>query len=273
MNSMAENIVKIKESFVKNYTGKSHVHEILPTCKTDFLPIDTNHLTLLHNFLENNPIYSNSFESEFCGIRCKIFEGDLSQFWIDSIKHDTSYAPFYPTWLLSAYMLALDSKRLGFSELVDIGSGDGRIAFCGKIVGLECYSIEIDEQLTSLQNQIKQNISNEFIIFNQDATQVNYEILNFKQPIFFIGGLPENGEILAESIIKNILELHKLKNNSCFVLTGTLAKRKFSINRSNYGWDLTTKKFSLKNIHTVFLPTYWTMDQQIETPYIFTKHI
>ena len=102
---------------------------------------------------------------------------------------------------------------------------------------------------------------------------MNYEILNFKQPIFFIGGLPENGEILAESIIKNILELHKLKNNSCFVLTGTLAKRKFSINRSNYGWDLTTKKFSLKNIHTVFLPTYWTMDQQIETPYIFTKHI
>ena len=47
--------------------------------------------------MENNPIYYNSTDVELCGVPCRIFEGDLNQFWIDSIKHDTSYAPFYPT--------------------------------------------------------------------------------------------------------------------------------------------------------------------------------
>ena len=272
MNSMAENIVKIKESFVKNYARKSHVHEMLPICKTDFLPIDTNHLSLLHNFLENNPIYSNSFESEFCGIRCKVFEGDLSQFWLDSIKHDTSYAPFYPTWMLSAYALALESKNNGFLELVDIGSGDGRIAFCGEVVGLHSNSIEIDGSLCNLQENILQNMISNFNIINEDATKIDYKTIKLVKPVFFIGGLPENGEMLAESVIKNILKLPKLEKNSCFALTGTHAERKFTKNQSNFGWGVTTKKFNLKVIGMLDLPTYWTMEQSFNTPYIFTNY-
>tara|TARA_B100000029_G_scaffold352415_1_gene344966 strand:+ start:2744 stop:3565 length:822 start_codon:yes stop_codon:yes gene_type:complete len=270
MSLILENIIKIKNELVGSYSGKSHIYEILPKHKTDFLPIDENHLSLLHEYMQNNPIYYNSIDAEICNTSCKIFEGDLNQFWINSIKHDTSYAPFYPTWMLSAYFLALESKNIGFSELIDVGSGDGRIAFCGKILGLESYSIEIDEQLSNLQSDIIKKNSINFTIMNNDATIVDFNKLNLSNPIFFIGGLPENGEMLANSIIDNILNLSKLQKKSCFVLTGTLAKRKFDKEQSDCGWNLTTQKFNLKTIKTINLPTYWTMDQPFTTPYIFT---
>ena len=271
MSLISENIVKIKEDFVKSYTGKSHIQEVLPIQKTDFLSIDQKHLSLLHQFMENNPIYYQTVDIELCGIQCRVFEGDLNQFWIDSIKHDTSYAPFYPTWLLSAYSLALESRNIGYSQLIDVGSGDGRIAFCGKIVGLKSYSIEIDEQLSNLQNDIAKNTTIELTIINDDATITGFNKLNLTNPIFFIGGLPENGEMLADSIIKNISNLSELQKTSCFALTGSLAKRKFDKKQPNYGWDTTIRKFNLTTIKTINLPTYWTMDQPFVTPYIFTK--
>ena len=60
------------------------------------------------------------FESKIDEILCTIYEGDVTHFWLDSIKHDTSYAPFYPTWMLSAYTLALISKNLGVDNIIDI---------------------------------------------------------------------------------------------------------------------------------------------------------
>jgi len=271
MSLISENIIKMKETLVKSYTGKSHIQEILPKNKTDFLPIDETHLSLLHRFMENNPIYYNSIDVEICGVPCIIFEGDLNQFWIDSIKHDTSYAPFYPTWMLSAYFLALESKNIGSSELIDVGSGDGRIAFCGKVLGLESYSIEIDEQLSNLQNDITKSIPIDLTVINDDAIMVDYNKLNLNKPVFFIGGLPENGEMLADSIIKNILNSSELQKTACFALTGTLAERKFARKQSDFGWGITTKKFNLTTIKMINLPTYWTMEQPFVTPYIFTK--
>jgi len=271
MSLISENIIKMKDELVKLYTGKSHIQEILPRYKTDFLPIDETHLSLLHQFMENNPIYYDTIDVEICGIKCRIFEGDLNQFWIDSIKHDTSYAPFYPTWMLSAYFLALESRNIGSSELIDVGSGDGRIAFCGKIFGLESYSIEIDEHLSNLQSEITKNTPINLAIINDDATMVDYNKLNLNKPVFFIGGLPENGEMLADSIIKNILNSSKLQKTACFALTGTLAERKFARNQSDFGWGISTRKFNLTTIKTVNLPTYWTMEQPFVTPYIFTK--
>ena len=47
MSLISENIIKIKEAFVESYTGKSHIQEILPINKTNFLPIEQKHLTLL----------------------------------------------------------------------------------------------------------------------------------------------------------------------------------------------------------------------------------
>ena len=95
---------------------------------------------------------------------------------------------------------------------------------------------------------------------------------NYIKTVFFIGGVPQNGEILAESIIKNILAIPELEKTSCFVLTGTLTKEKFLKNKLNYGWETTVKKFHLTETETIILPTYWTMEQSFETPYIFTKY-
>ena len=46
MSLISENIIKMKDELVKLYTGKSHIQEILPRYKTDFLPIDETHLSL-----------------------------------------------------------------------------------------------------------------------------------------------------------------------------------------------------------------------------------
>ena len=100
---------------------------------------------------------------------------------------------------------------------------------------------------------------------------VDYNKLNLNKPVFFIGGLPENGEMLADSIIKNILNSSELQKTACFALTGTLAERKFDRSQSDFGWGITTRKFNLTTIKTVNLPTYWTMEQPFVTPYIFTK--
>ena len=272
MNTIPENICALKKDFAKLYNGHKHTQELLPVTKTDFLPINNDHLLSLSKFIENNPIYDNAFEMELCGIKCNIYEGDLNQYWIDSLKHDTSYAPFYPTWLLSAYTLALKAKQLGFTNLIDIGSGDGRIAFCGKILGIDSISIEIDEQLTNLQNNIIQKTGFHFKTINADATQIKFTDMKLDQPIFFIGGVPQNGEMLAESIIKNVLTVLELEKVSCFVLTGTLTKEKFLKNKLNYGWETTVKKFHLIETETIILPTYWTMEQPFETPYLFTKY-
>ena len=43
MELLSVNIEKLKDQFVKSYSGKSHIHEILPSTKTDFLPIDEKH--------------------------------------------------------------------------------------------------------------------------------------------------------------------------------------------------------------------------------------
>ena len=160
------------------------------------------------------------------------------------------------------------AKELGFTNLIDIGSGDGRISFCGEVVGIESISIEIDEQLSNLQNNIIQKTDLHFKTINTDATQIKFMDMKLKRPIFFIGGVPQNGEVLAESIIKSILAIPELEKTSCFVLTGTLAKEKFLENKSNYGWETTIKKFHLIETKTIVLPTYWTMEQSFDTPYV-----
>jgi len=40
---------------------------------------------------------------------------------------------------------------------------------------------------------------------------------------------------------------------------------------SNGGWSALIEKYQLNVIDTVSLPTVWTFDQLVETPYIFTK--
>ena len=270
-SSLAERIVDIKKEFVTKYDGNSHLHEIIPSDSSNLFPIDSADLESLHNFAKNNPIYSNSYEMEIKGIDCIVYEGDINNYWLDSIKHDTSYAPFYPTWILSAYSLAKQAKELGITESVDIGSGDGRIAYCCQALGIDSHGVEIDENLVELQKTIQEKTKVNFKPKVGDATQFDYSSLNLRKPGFFIGGLPEIGEMLANSVIEKITSISEIEKTAIFVLTGTNAVRKTSREHTQFGWGSLIQKFNLNLITTLTLPTRWTIDQPIDTPYVFVR--
>ena len=268
--TLVEAIVRLKTEFMKRNEGSSHIQEIMPTLP-ELLSIDEHELEMLHKFAESNSIYSNSYEMNILDTVCKVYQGDVNSYWLDSIKHDTSYAPFYPIWILSAYALALESKNLGAKQIIDIGSGDGRIAYCAKVTGLESYGIEIDENLVSLENKISSNTEVDFQPMMADATQFDYASLKLSQPIFFISGLPEVGEMLANNVIPRITSISNLKTNSIFVFTGSHIMRKDSRDKSKWGWGKVMERYNLEVIKTVTLPTYWTVDQPVDTPFIFTR--
>ena len=268
--TLVEAIVTLKTEFMKRNEGGSHIQEIVPTLP-ESLSIDEHELEMLHKFAESNSIYSDSYEMNILDTVCKVYQGDVNNYWLDSIKHDTSYTPFYPIWILSAYALVLESKNLGVKQIIDIGSGDGRIAYCAKIVGLESYGIEIDENLVSLENKISSNTGVDFQPMIADATQFDYASLELSKPIFFISGLPEVGEMLANNVIPRITSIQNLKTNPIFVFSGSHIMRKDSRDKSKWGWGKVMEHYNLEVIKTVTLPTYWTIEQAIDTPFIFTR--
>jgi len=270
--TLVEAIVTLKTEFMKRNEGGSHIQEIMPTLP-ESLSIDEHELEMLHKFAESNSIYSDSYEMNILDTVCKVYQGDVNNYWLDSIKHDTSYAPFYPIWILSAYALALESKNLGVKQIIDIGSGDGRIAYCAKVAGLESYGIEIDENLVSLEKKIVLSTKIDFKPMMADATQFDYTSIELSQPIFFISGLPEVGEMLANSVISRIMSMPDLKASPIFVFTGSHVMRKDSRDKSKWGWGQVIDHFKLDVIKTITLPTYWTLDQPIDTPFIFTRSV
>ena len=269
-DTFAKAVVTLKAEFMKRNESTSHIYEIIPTSHESF-SIDEHELEMLHKFAENNSIYAGSYEMKILDVVCKVYHGDVNNYWLDSMKHDTSYAPFYPVWILSAYVLALQSKSLGAKQIIDIGSGDGRIAYCAKVAGLQSYGIEIDENLVSLEKKIALNTKIDFKPIVADATQFDYTSIELTQPIFFISGLPEVGEMLANTVISRIMSIPDLKVSPIFVLTGSHVMRKDSRDKSKWGWGKVIECYNLKVIKTVTLPTYWTLDQPIDTPFIFTK--
>jgi len=269
---LANAIVMLKTEFVKIHKGSSHIHEVIPV-SSESLSIDEHELKLLHKFAESNSIYTSSYEMDILDTTCSVYEGDVNNYWLDSIKHDTSYAPFYPIWILSAYALALESKNLGVKQIVDIGSGDGRIAYCAKVAGLRSYGIEIDENLVGLENKISSSTGVDFQPMVADATQFDFLSLGLSQPVFFISGLPEVGEMLANNVISRIMSIPNLEVNPLFVFTGSHVMRKDSRDKSKWGWGQVIDHYNLEIVKTVTLPTYWTFDQQVDTPFIFTRSI
>ncbi len=271
-DEIIKNLVLVKQNFAKNYAGNAHIQEVIPTSVSKQFPIDESHLRLLHNFAQKNPIYFNSFEQEIEEITCTVYEGDINQYWLNSIKHGSSCQPFYPTWIMSAYVMSLIASKLGYEELVDIGSGDGRIAFCGEILGLISHSIEIDDVLVELQKTIRQSTNQNFDPICVDALEFDYSTIQLLNPVFFIGGLPQmGGDILATSIIDKINSITNLRKNTGVVFAGTNSKKELSHNLTNGGWSSLIEKHNLTVMDTVSLPTVWTFDQTIETPYIYTK--
>ena len=264
--------ILLKQEFTKHYSGSAHIQEIIPTNVSDKFTVDPNHLEKLHKFAQKNPIYFNSYEDKILQTSCIVYEGDINEYWLNSIKHGSSCQPFYPTWIMSAYFMTLIAHKLGYSELIDIGSGDGRIAFCGTLHGMNSYSVEIDEMLVNLQETIVNSTAENFNPLCEDALEFDYSQTSLSNPIFFIGGLSQmGGDILAAGILEKVQSVSNLKSRTGIVLTGTNSKRQLSNNMKNGGWDHLIEKYGLNIIRTVSLPTVWTFDQKVETPYIFTK--
>ncbi len=271
-DELVKNLVLVKQEFAKNYTGSAHIQEVIPVSTSKQFPMNAEHLEMLHDFAQKNPIYYNSFEQKIAETPCIVYEGDINEYWLNSIKHGTSCQPFYPTWIMSAYVMAFIAKKLGYKELVDIGSGDGRIAFCGKILGLISHSIEIDDVLVELQERISKSTNQNFNPKCKDALEFDYSQLQLIHPVFFIGGLAQmGGDILATSIINKINAIPGLPHNTGLVFAGSYSKKQLSSNLADGGWSSVIEKHNLNIVDTVSLPTIWTFDQTIETPYIYTK--
>jgi len=267
IEELAKNLVHLKKEFAKIYDGKSQIQEVIPVLKSEMFPILQQDLELLHQFAAKNPIYYNSYEEMIGDTPCVVYEGDINKYWLNSIQHGSSRAPFSPTWIMSAYVCALLAKELGYRELIDIGSGDGRIAFCGKVLNMESYSIEIDDMLVELQKQL----TNDFHPYCSDATIFDYSSLNLMRPVFFIGGLAQmGGTALASGVLEKIGSIPNLKNTG-WVFAGTLSQKYQPDPKNEAGWGTLIEKNNLKSIQSISLPTVWTFHESEETPYIFTK--
>jgi len=270
LDELVKNLVLVKQEFAKNYTGSAHIQEVIPVSTSTQFSIDKNHLEMLHDFAQKNPIYFNSFEEKIAGTTCVVYEGDINEYWLNSIKHGSSCQPFYPTWIMSAYVMVLIAKKLGYTELVDIGSGDGRIAYCAKVLNLESYSIEIDDMLVDLQKLLT---ILDFHPYCSDATTFDYSSLQLAQPIFFIGGLAQMGGIaLASGVLEKINSITNLRKTG-WVFAGTYSQKYQSDPKNEAGWGTLIEKNNLQSIQTVSLPTVWSFHEPEETPYIFTQTI
>ncbi|AFU58483.1 hypothetical protein Ngar_c15490 [Candidatus Nitrososphaera gargensis Ga9.2] len=271
-NSIPRLIIKLKNEFVRTYRGQSLLREVLPLPNSRYLPVDDDVLHSLHQFAAANLIYFRSYDSEISGIACKVYEGDINNYWLNSKKYDTSYQPFYPTWILSAFALAHGAKSLGFEQLVDVGSGDGRIAYCGRLLGMESHGIEIDYDLVQLQNSISAATGIRYSAIRADATRFDYKTLKLSKPIFFISGLPEMGEMLANSVISQAKSIEGLMHNSAgFNFMGSHVMKSFSRDQTGWGWGSVIANHDLELVDTVTLPTLWTTDQVVDTAYVYTR--
>ena len=270
IEDISKNLVNLKQEFRRTYSGTSHIQEIIPLSKSDDFPIDQNELDALHLFVRNNPIYYNSYEQKINQTECMVYEGDINKYWLNSISHGSSYQPFSPTWMLTAYIITSIAKNLNYKEVLDIGSGDGRIAFCAKILGMDVHGIEIDDMLVDLQELVCETTKVDFNPVCNDAVKFDYQNLNLEKPAFFIGGLAQmGGEMLATSILTHLDS--ELKQKTCMVLTGSYSE-KYSLNdRKDGGWRSLIEKNNLKVIQTAVLPTVWSFNEAIDTPYTFAE--
>ncbi len=269
IEELAKNLVSLKKEFTKNYDGKSQMQEVIPTSTSESFQIEQQDLELLHQFATKNPIYYNSYEQTIDNTKCIVYEGDINKYWLNSIQHGSSNAPFSPTWIMSAYVAALMTKELGYSEVIDIGSGDGRIAFCAKVLDMEAYSVELDEQLVDLQKILVTTL--DFHPFCSNAKTFDYSSLNLNNPVFFIGGLAQMGGVaLATGVIEKI-QSHDFWKNTGWVFAGTFSQKYAPDPKNEAGWGTLIEENKLKKIQTISLPTVWTFHETDETPYIFAE--
>lgn len=263
---LAQDLVGLQRELARTYSGTSNMQEVVPREPDGPIPVRGPHLESLHTFASENPIYYNSYEQTVGGTACVVYEGDINRFWLGSIQNGQSCAPFSPTWICSAYAAVLEARSLGAREIVDIGSGDGRIAYCAKLLGLDSYSIELDRTLADLQRSIADSTGTDFHPVCADATRLDYSSMGLSAPAFFIGGLAQmGGDRLAGAVLGG---LHTC-NDAYAVLAGTYSEKYAPDALSLAGWGTTMQKHGLRPLCVVSLPTVWTFREPDATPYVF----
>ena len=269
LKCLVKNLVDLKNEYLEEFHSYNPIREFVPVPNKQNM-IDKSHLEKLHTFFKQNSIYYKEQAITLADIPCTSYEGDVNQFWLSSKKYDTNYQPFLPTWGLSALVMCLVVKNLGFQSILDMGSGDGRLLYCGSILGLDSAGVEIDKDLCELQNEISTSSNVKYNVIHGDSNSINYSQFNLENTMIFISALPELGEMIAYGVL-NQLKMYRGKlHNVGITLMGSHTYRKYSRDKSMYGWGKFIADFELKVLARLSLPSSWTLDEKKETPYMFT---
>ena len=266
--TLAATLRDIKRDLVRS-GNTFQVAEAVPVESSAKFPAGADDLVMLHKFASENPIYHDSAESVLAGVRCVVYRGDINKYWLGSILHEASRAPFSPTWIASAYVLSRLALEMGYARVLDVGSGDGRIAFCASVLGLEAHGIEIDADLSGLQSQLS-DIS-EFAVHCTDAASYDYAALDYSlSTVLFAGGLAQMG---GETLVSMIMD--RLAGSGCkmhgWVFAGTQSPKYAPDPAGMYGWGSMMNKTGLRHMRTLELPSAWTLDQPDDTQYVFAS--
>lgn len=257
----ARDLCAIKRAFRESYRGGAHIQEAVPVGRREY-PGDMSYVI---RFAEADPIYQNSYETHISGARCVVYEGDINQYWLDSVKNPGSAQPFYPTWLASAHILASAVRESGCRQMIDVGSGDGRIAFCGSVLGMDACSIELDRSLADLQREVFGVLGASVDVRCADAADFDYSSLGFGRAAVFIGGLPQLGDVLAHRVLERIRDAGMSRCQ--VVLAGSRPRNPRGPSPERHGWGPAVDRFKLERVWEMSLPTVWTFDQLHDTPY------
>lgn len=268
-NHLVKELLTLKNEYLEKIHSYNHIREFLPEPRFQSL-IDKPDLEKLHTFFRLNKIYYKQESVALGNIPCVSYEGDVNQFWLSSKKYDTNYQPFLPTWGLSALIMVQVAKDLGFENIIDIGSGDGRLLFCGSVIGLNSVGVEIDKDLCDLQTMISNYSNVKFQVINGDSNSIDYSQFALDNTIIFVSALPESGEMISYGIINQFKKYVENLHNVGITLMGSHTYRKYSRDKSMWGWGKFIADNDLRLVECLSLPTSWTLDERKETPYLFT---
>ena len=269
LDYLAQHLVELKNEYLSELHSHNHIREFIPVANHQNL-FDKGLLEKLHTFFKYNKIYYKQQGLTLSNIPCISYEGRVNQFWVSSKKYETIYQPFLPTWGLSALVMILVAKDLGFENIIDIGSGDGRLLFCGSILGLNSVGVEIDKDLCDLQNEISSFSNVKFQVINGDSNSIDYSQLELENTMIFISALPESGEMISYGITNQFEKYRDKLHNVGITLMGSQTYRRYSRDRSMWGWGKFIDDCGLKIVKCLSLPSSWTLDEKKETPYLFT---
>ena len=267
MHDLAGGAARLKRDLARRHPS-GDLLEAVPDLA--YCGLERKHAEKLHRFARASPMYHASYREEVSGVPVTVYEGDMNRYWLSSIQHASSRAPFSPTWLLSAYTAVSAARSLGFSEIVDVGSGDGRIAYCARVLDMDSYCIELDPMLVDLQRIISESTGINFGSEPADAAGFDPGNLGLTRPAFFIGGLAQmGGRELADSVVGGISKVPGLRQVSGMVLVGTHSAKYAP--EPVAGWGPTVGHHCMRVIETVTLPTAWTFREEQDAPYLYTR--